>query len=314
MDLDTPTSEPSLCTRHCNDANQQAGQLINWHQEYDQLSEGHFSGMIQERRFRHLHVFREDSNRSLRQQCSIEEGIWLGLSVEANAITVNQRPMNASDILVRDSNSEFELVTPRDYAIYGIVADQSVLDHVLYETDHQGSGLSPALLGITDESSANLLRRYLSVLLNPERHVWSAHTHQRLLCDFISELLSHSSAPTPRVVASQQQRIIQSAIDYVTQAPSHRPITVSDLCQATHVSRRTLQYAFEHYCQVSPKQYIKRVRLNQVRRALQAPLEDGSISDIAFRFGFYHMGEFGRSYRQLFGESPSHTRMNNTRD
>jgi len=35
---------------------------------------------------------------------------------------------------------------------------------------------------------------------------------------------------------------------------------------------------------------------------------DKTISEIAFAFGFFHLSQFSRLYKNLFGESPSETR------
>jgi AraC family transcriptional regulator, ethanolamine operon transcriptional activator len=59
---------------------------------------------------------------------------------------------------------------------------------------------------------------------------------------------------------------------------------------------------------LSPKAYLKARRLNAVRREL---LRDetavGNIFDRASSWGFWHMGQFGRDYKAMFGELPSET-------
>jgi AraC family ethanolamine operon transcriptional activator len=50
------------------------------------------------------------------------------------------------------------------------------------------------------------------------------------------------------------------------------------------------------------------MRLNQVRRVLQSPEDNRTIAEIAFDFGFFHLGQFSQSYKRLFGETPTETR------
>lgn len=95
---------------------------------------------------------------------------------------------------------------------------------------------------------------------------------------------------------------------YLENQDYRSPITVSELCSAVYVSRRTLQYTFEACCDASPKQFIHRMRLNQIRRVLQDPQDTRNIAEIAFDFGFFHLGQFSQSYKQLFGETPTETR------
>ena len=47
--------------------------------------------------------------------------------------------------------------------------------------------------------------------------------------------------------------------------------------------------------------------INQVRRALLDVSADASVSEIARRFGFRHLGQFASDYRVLLGELPSET-------
>ncbi len=55
-------------------------------------------------------------------------------------------------------------------------------------------------------------------------------------------------------------------------------------------------------------QYIRIFRLNRVRYELGTAFPAaGKVSDIANRFGFWHMGQFAKDYKYFFGELPSAT-------
>ena len=53
--------------------------------------------------------------------------------------------------------------------------------------------------------------------------------------------------------------------------------------------------------------YLKRLRLEEVRRLLLARRDGTSVSRIALDWGFEHLGRFASDYRQAFGETPSQT-------
>lgn len=88
---------------------------------------------------------------------------------------------------------------------------------------------------------------------------------------------------------------------------SDEVLTVEDLREATRVSRRTLNYAFREHLGVTPKAYLKSMRLDAARRDLGRSDPDAKIADIANRHGFWHMGQFAADYRKQFGELPSDT-------
>lgn len=83
-------------------------------------------------------------------------------------------------------------------------------------------------------------------------------------------------------------------------------MTVQRLCRHTGVSKRTLEYAFDEQIGVSPKQFINSIRLNAVRKQHRSGTVH-KVVDAANAWGFWHMGQFARDYRKLFGELPSAT-------
>jgi AraC family ethanolamine operon transcriptional activator len=81
--------------------------------------------------------------------------------------------------------------------------------------------------------------------------------------------------------------------------------TVADMCAQTGVSLRTLQYSFRDQLGMTPVAYLRVVRLNQARLELAFPTRaDVTVTDVAMRWGFLHLGYFSKAFRGLFGYSP----------
>ena len=82
-----------------------------------------------------------------------------------------------------------------------------------------------------------------------------------------------------------------------------------EMCAVAKISPRTIQRLFKAHFGLSPKGYIRARRLNEVRHAIYK--NKGTyyvkISDIASRWGFWHMGQFASDYRRFFGELPLQT-------
>jgi AraC-like DNA-binding protein len=109
-----------------------------------------------------------------------------------------------------------------------------------------------------------------------------------------------SDAPT-----MSHGRVVRRAEDALAEKID-TPLYVSDLCKAAGVSERTLRNAFQSLYGLSPIRFLHLRRLHQVRRALRRELQV-SVTEVALSFGFGNLGRFAVEYRQLFGESPSHT-------
>ena len=86
------------------------------------------------------------------------------------------------------------------------------------------------------------------------------------------------------------------------------PISVKSLVDRIGVTERTLERAFLERFERTPKAVLKSFRLSGVNRELKrAAIENTLISDVANRWGFWHMGQFAKDYKRMFGELPSIT-------
>ena len=305
------SNEPSLCTLLSNDANHQADNLINWQQEYDQLSSGGFIGVINEINFPHLHVFREDTNRKLRQQCRVEDGgLWLGLSANNKNCRINSEQSTQHQFLCRPGSQDFELLTPEDFSIFGIVLHSTLFSECIVNSEdtYLAQSINSLWLENIPSHVLNAFYQYLSILLQPTCR-WSRSTQEAILQDAVIDLLNQAQySPAITVGIHQRQLIMKRVNQYLTESRLKSPVTINEICEAVHVSRRTLQYTFTHCCDISPKQYIKTTRLNQVRRALLNSENIKAVGEVAFEHGFFHLGQFSQDYKRLFGETPLQTR------
>ena len=110
-----------------------------------------------------------------------------------------------------------------------------------------------------------------------------------------------------RPVSPAMPRQVKRAIDYMI-ANMASAINVEGIAQASGVSVRSLQLAFQQFKDTTPLNYLRQLRLESVRRELVAGKRDRiSISDVARNWGFTHIGRFSALYREAFGEMPTET-------
>lgn len=89
---------------------------------------------------------------------------------------------------------------------------------------------------------------------------------------------------------------------------AHEPLTIVDLAEHAGVSTRSLFSGFRKYRNTTPMQYLKDVRLKRVHEELLRASPDAmTVTGIAMRWGFSHLGHFTVDYKRCFGESPSVT-------
>jgi AraC family ethanolamine operon transcriptional activator len=127
-----------------------------------------------------------------------------------------------------------------------------------------------------------------------------------LIEPFLLGILSDERLPQERHGLSSAA-IVRNVEEWVDdRAPE--TIQIADLCQALHISRRTLHRAFAETLGMGPSHYLTRRRCTAARAELrEADPATVSVTDIATKYGFWQLGRFAREYRQLFGERPSDT-------
>ncbi|MFW2382337.1 MAG: AraC family transcriptional regulator [Acidimicrobiales bacterium] len=105
-----------------------------------------------------------------------------------------------------------------------------------------------------------------------------------------------------------ERRAVIDARDFIEQRLSE-DFDVRMVANSAGVSVRTLQKLFSEDLQQSPTQYIRTRRLERARADLAdaAPGSGVTVSAVASRWGFHHLGRFSVTYRDTFGESPSET-------
>jgi AraC family ethanolamine operon transcriptional activator len=122
-----------------------------------------------------------------------------------------------------------------------------------------------------------------------------------------SEEGRNGAGAAKRAAAARRASVIRRAEELI-ESKCGAPVYLSELCDATGVSERTLRYIFEWRFGMSPIAYLRARRLCGVRRdLLRARGTEIVVKEVARRWGYWHCGRLAAEYRQQFGETPSET-------
>ena len=95
------------------------------------------------------------------------------------------------------------------------------------------------------------------------------------------------------------------------EANIEEPLSLDELARMTEVSQRQLQRLFRRSLGLTPAQYYLNLRLRRARELLLQT--DMPIMSITVACGFRSPAHFSKSYRAVFGHSPSRQRLGPTR-
>jgi AraC family transcriptional regulator, ethanolamine operon transcriptional activator len=285
-----------------------------WNLTFSQVGRGNFSGTMRMAATSHLQIVQQDWSASLlvegeppRDTASIAVvmsaagGVrWLGAEVEASRTLFGGH-----------REHEVQFLGLGAVEILAISMSQQLLDQHLnsrFATESAALGkdlmwrIDPHAAGSRARGQAlNLLRGALAsgaaAGVGARHHLQEAA--MQILLEGVQIGPEHSSVPL-----SLRRQTVRAA-EEVLRARLDDPPSVSEMCQLTGVSERTLQLAFQDIHAVSPKRYLRTLRLNAARRKLRRC--EGSVTEIAASLGFFHFARFATEYRELFDQLPSET-------
>ena len=257
------------------------------------------------------------------------------------AMKIGARTVEADMLACQPGDRDFELVTPSQFRIFGIVITGEAW-HDFMRQEYGCSEAPPSLHGDLvrfDMGAVNALREVMyRVLCNTGNggagrflsSFQAAHFQDEVLRLLAGGLKQAGDvAPVPALSKPHRRWLVDTARQYVL-AHRDRPVGIPELCTVLRASRRTLQYCFQDIYGMSPQRYLRATRLNGVRRALLSTGVDAdgttalsavsgphramtmpsgrpTVQEVAAEWGFWHHSQFTADYRQLFSMTPSET-------
>jgi AraC family ethanolamine operon transcriptional activator len=299
------------------DVNEHAANLDGWRQIYDQLSPGKFRGSIGELWIGKLQIFRETTSHKVRQSCNPwQNSWWFGIpsSADQGQSKLGNKYIDADAIAVRAGNTDFELLTPDDFEILGIVIEQEELAEYLRATEQLSDlpSFPEDMLRVGQRRRTHLqtlLEQILTEVTYTPHLLMHAGARQAMKASVLEALADTCQVQIrPSRLSSttiSHHSLVSQIRDYIL-SRRDETVTVADLCRSFYVNRRTLQNAFHNAVGMSPVAYLRAIRLNGLRRTLRnstSPVV--TVQDAAAEWGFWHLSQLASDYKRMFGELPS---------
>jgi transcriptional regulator GlxA family with amidase domain len=100
---------------------------------------------------------------------------------------------------------------------------------------------------------------------------------------------------------------LKGAVSFIHGHPTGE-VGINDVAAAVHLTPRAVQYLFRRQLGTTPTEYMRPIRLSRAHQELIAgSTSNTTVTEIAQRWGFAHIGRFAVLYRQTYGQSPHAT-------
>lgn len=263
------------------------------------------------------------------------DGILLGeTTANRTALHRLRAPARSVSLLLSSKQSEAQYVDG-----YRLAADCCVILDARAEIELIArSGSSWILISLADDlMNAAAARMSESISLHAgarliQRPMDVCRALQREAVSALADITGHSAASAMRALAlsvlqgawdraanaaallamradrARRRLAIERARKYIYEHLTDS-IRLADLCAHAHVQSRSLEYGFRELMGICPIEYVRMLRLAEVRTyLLNDTARKRTISEVALDAGFSHLSQFVVDYKRTFYETPSTTR------
>ncbi len=213
---------------------------------------------------------------------------------EAFATSSTGQPWPYATILL-----PFDLLGMKGPEVMGLDVDAPLNDDRLFRAPERAMSRLVALMH--DVARIAESTPWVLAAPRPIKAVAGAITDALLAC------LTQGRAARDKAGLRRHRQIIARFEQVMRERPAEM-LSMSDICAALGVARRTLNLACLEFLGQGATQYARSRRLDHVRQALlSCDPRAARVTAIAMDFGFWELGRFSHAYRSRFGERPSET-------
>ncbi|WP_342237244.1 helix-turn-helix domain-containing protein [Inquilinus sp. OTU3971] len=300
--------------RDYTDASAQEGALLGWHQRYAQLNPGPYRGAVEMLRLDGVCLWRERVSVAVEEATAAPDGqlVFVRALADRNTYRMNAVPVGSGEVLVMRGGEELHasLAPDSDILIVSVEAEKVFGAPALRPPAPQAPALAAPTFPDMEAAAqwfVGLMVLFSGAMALPGEDL--ARLLPELIADklgFLYAQILHRTAGT-RPLRSGDHRLYRRAREMVEDQPDE-PIGVTQLARRLGVPSEILRSAFKETVGVGPGLWLRLKRLDGARRdLLAADGSDRTVSDIAMKWGFWHLGRFSAYYAALYGESPSRT-------
>jgi len=249
-------------------------------------------------------VFAKRKGGTMHNAVSAKDCINIAVNETCKKACFGRMKIHAEEIIFFDDSQPYNLITNDTIKFVVVTVPKSALGSQL-------PTLSKAInhaIRDTDTRFTAILYRILKAFTDPSGQKKDTQSYQEAeneILAVIMELLAEQIPVKPKLTRGERM-----ALDIRDKVFDHMDakINIASLAKEHQISEQTMQNSFKSLFGFKPKHLLRLLKFNHVHYELmQSSPDQSSVSKVAFKWGFTHMGRFSAYYAEFFGEKPSQT-------
>lgn len=289
------------------DASEQESGLFGWHQRYAQAERGPYRGSIERLELDGLMISRERVELAVEQSIAPPEGrvIFCQALMPTEAWRFNAHVCTAGLTGFIRGGEEHLALLPAGAEVLIVEADAGLVARDLDESPARML-VEGAFMALPEAAEIRALAEWFVLLLGAPGML-TALVPDLMLYN-LGRLWGRARHEVEVLGAGTRgdYRIFRRAEDLMMAGGLETP-SVSALATELGLPVSALRRAFLHTVGIGPVEWLHQQRLDGARRDLRQPGTMLSVTDVAMKWGFVHLGRFSAVYAAQFGETPSTT-------
>ena len=280
----------------------------NWDLHFKLLGKTDFSAQLKMISNERFSLARQKLTGAIEQKGKTQEDfIVFGFATNNTSFYWFDKKADSNNLIIFPKGNYFEVVSSEDYDVFVISIYKDYFFKALgdIEVNTQISlydGKSKMLF--LSKSFSNRFSKLLNFFLNSDlKNDKKNDTMIKTIVATLIEYLNEINHSYKNDKINKKDIALKKAVTIISNHIEDL-YPIKQLCVMVGVSERTLLYAFKEKYKVSTSEYIKAHRLNKVKQEIYNT-KGTSISEIAGKYHFWHMGQFAKDFKKQFGALPS---------
>ena len=286
-----------------------------WDVEHTQLGKGVFEGSLFGVHTPRIQMGISHFSHAIMTQGSFPNGgivLYYSTSGGINDSLYNfhNRTIAPNEIVIVTDSDELDLLTYNAIDLHTIVIEKNLFHKTFY-----------TFFGETPDISIQNKRLYLKAdkiaLFHQTHSAWISYLaeefpklankpeYERIESEILHQLFS---CMLISLDTKKRKKFQIKKVRDILHGNIANDMDISTVADKLNIGLSQLHQVFKKEYGVTPKKYLHLLRFNAVKKELLlADPHSTTITNIALKYDFLHMGHFSAGYKQLFGETPSQT-------